>query len=124
MARVLVVDDEPDIRTLVRIALERAGGLEVEAVASGAAAIEAIEAAVPEVVLLDVMMPGLDGLATLERIRDLPAGAGLPVVFLTARAQQHEVEGYRAAGARSVIVKPFEPRTLVDEVRTILGEAR
>ena len=73
MARVLVVDDEPDIRTLVRIALERAGGLEVEAVGSGAAAIEAIEAAAPEVVLLDVMMPGLDGLATLERIRDLLA---------------------------------------------------
>ena len=123
MARVLVVDDEPDIRALVRIALERAGGLEVEVVASGEEAVAAVAAAPPALVLLDVMMPGLDGLATLERIRGLPGGGQLPVVFLTARVQRHEVDAYLAAGGRSVVVKPFEPRALVDEVRTAIGEA-
>ena len=121
MPRVLVVDDEPDIRTLLRIALERSSDLEVVVVGSGADALTALEGGAFDVVLLDVMMPGMDGLETLERLRALPGGADQAVVIVTARTQDRDIERYREAGVAEVLTKPFDPRALVDRVRELAG---
>ena len=77
----------------------------------------------PDVILLDVMMPQLDGLATMAKLREEPATAGIPVIFLTAKVQQHEKEAYLARGAHGVISKPFDVTTLPDEIRAILRGA-
>jgi two-component system OmpR family response regulator len=124
MARILVVDDEPDIRTLLRIALERVDGFEVVAVDSGAGAIEAFAASRFDVVLLDVMMPGMDGLETLEHLRAQPGGDGAAVAFLTARAQAADVESYRSVGVADVLTKPFDPKALVARVRELAEAGR
>lgn len=124
MPRVLVVDDEPDIRTLLRIALERSPGLEVVAVGSAVEAFAALGEGPFDLVLLDVMMPGMDGLGVLERLRELPGGEHLAVAFLTARTQDHDLERYRAAGVVDVLTKPFEPQALVERVRELAGGAR
>jgi len=124
MARILVVDDEPDIRTLLRIALERVEEFEVVVVASGADALTELAARTFDVVLLDVMMPGMDGLETLERLRALPGGDAVAVAFLTARAQIADVEAYRAAGVADVLTKPFDPKALVERVHELVGAGR
>ncbi len=124
MARILVVDDEPDIRTLLRIALERVDGFEVVVVASGAEAIEAFAGGGFDVVLLDVMMPGMDGLETLQHLRAQPGGDVVAVAFLTARAQIADVESYRAAGVADVLTKPFDPKALVARVHELAGAGR
>jgi CheY-like chemotaxis protein len=124
MARILVVDDEPDIRTLLRIALERVDGFEVVVVASGAEAIEAFAGGGFDVVLLDVMMPGMDGLETLQHLRAQPGGDGAAVAFLTARAQAADVESYRSVGVADVLTKPFDPKALVARVRELAEAGR
>jgi len=124
VARILVVDDEPDIRTLLRIALERVEEFEVVVVASGADALTELAARTFDVVLLDVMMPGMDGLETLERLRAMPGGDAVAVAFLTARAQVADVEAYRAAGVADVLTKPFDPKALVERVHELVGAGR
>ncbi|MFM7060868.1 MAG: response regulator [Actinomycetes bacterium] len=124
MARILVVDDEPDIRTLLRIALERVDEFEVVVVASGPEALTELTTRPFDAVLLDVMMPGMDGLETLERLRALPGGDGVAVAFLTARAQVADVESYRAAGVADVLTKPFDPKALVERVRQLVEVRR
>ena len=122
MARILVVDDEPDIRTLLRISLERAG-MEVAVTASGAEALTSLGTDAFDLVLLDVMMPAMDGFETLERIRALPRGEEVTVVFLTARTQERDMERYRAAGVADALTKPFDPKALVARVRELTGGA-
>ena len=124
MARILVVDDEPDIRTLLRIALERVDEFEVVVVASGPEALTELTTSPFDAVLLDVMMPGMDGLETLERLRALPGGDSVAVAFLTARAQVADVESYRAAGVADVLTKPFDPKALVERVRQLVEVRR
>lgn len=114
----LLIDDDPDIRTVGRLALERVGGFEVALASSGAEALRALAGARFDVILLDAMMPGESGLALLARVR---ARVEVPVIFLTARVQQRDVEEYRAAGAAGVIAKPFDPMTLAGEVRRLAG---
>ena len=119
MPRILVVDDEPDIRTLLRISLERAEGMEVVVVASGAEALTTLGTDAFDLVLLDVMMPAMDGFETLERIRALPRGEEVAVVFLTARTQERDMERYHAAGVADALTKPFDPKALVARVRAL-----
>lgn len=121
--RVLLVDDEPDILTLARISLERVGGFSVDACASGEAALAKAAASPPDLVVLDVMMPGMDGPSTLKVLRGNPATASLPVVFMTAKVQPQEVERYLGLGALGVIAKPFDPLSLPGELRTLMGTA-
>lgn len=122
---VLHVDDEDDIREVAAFALELDGRIVVKSAASGAAALAALDAGLrPDVVLLDVMMPHLDGPATLAEIRSRPDHRNTAVIFMTARAQSNEVERYRALGALDVITKPFDPMTLAAEVRALLAVAR
>jgi len=117
LQKILYVEDEPDIQTVAIMALETIGGFTVNACSSGQEAVEAAPAFAPELVILDVMMPGMDGPATMEALRKLPETAHVPIIFMTAKVQAHEVERYRAMGAVDVIAKPFDPISLADEVR-------
>ncbi len=121
-SRVMLVEDEPSIRRMCQVALERVGKWQVFAVSSGQEALERAPVDRPDVILLDVMMPGMDGLTTLERLRSDDETKHIPVILLTARAQAHEVTEYRKLGADGVIRKPFDPMKLPDEVRRILAE--
>jgi CheY-like chemotaxis protein len=120
LQKVLLVDDEPDIRRIAHISLQRVGQLQVVLAASGEQALGLAALERPDVVLLDVMMPELDGPTTFQRLRADPATAAIPVIFMTAKAQKHEVEAFKALGAAGVIPKPFDPMTLAAEVRKIL----
>lgn len=116
---VLYVDDEPDIREIAAMALELDGGIAVASCASGEEALAAIAAAPPDLVLLDVMMPGLDGPGTLARLRETPQGQGVPVIFITAKAGARDAERFVSLGAIGVIAKPFDPMGLAAEVRRL-----
>lgn len=121
--KVLYVEDDPDIQVIARIALEDIGGFDVRACASGSEALAAIADFQPDLLLLDVMMPGMDGPTLLGRLRKTGNGAGAPVIFMTARVQRSEVDRYRSLGALAVISKPFDPLTLAQQIRQEL-EAR
>jgi CheY-like chemotaxis protein len=115
--RVLHVDDEPDIREVVEISLGLDSDLVTQSCASGQEALVAAVDWAPDIILLDVMMPEMDGAATFARLRTNPRTAGIPVVFMTARAQSCELELFRSLGAVGVIAKPFDPMTLAESVR-------
>ncbi len=112
LQRVLLVEDDPDIQIIARLALESVGGMDVCVCNSGAEAIDRAARFGPDLILIDVMMPEMDGPATLAALHQLPELAHIPAIFLTARVQRHEVEEYRALGAIDVIAKPFDPMTL------------
>lgn len=114
---VLVAEDDPDIRMILEVALRDVGGMRVECCADGPAALAAFQRQVPDIVLLDVMMPGMDGLEVLRALRGLPGGAAVPVVFVTARVRREDLDAYRAAGATGVITKPFDAMTVAEDVR-------
>lgn len=122
LQRVLYVEDDTDIRTIASMALEVVGGLTLQACPSGAEALAAAGAFAPQLFLLDVMMPGMDGPTTLARLRDLPAMREVPVIFMTAKVQASEVEQYKALGALGVISKPFDPMTLAGQVQALWRE--
>jgi CheY-like chemotaxis protein len=119
--KVLLVDDEGDIRRIARLGLSRLGGCEVVEAGSGAEALETAAAEHPDVVLLDVMMPGQDGPSTLQALRADARTAEIPVIFLTAKAMPSEIERLTKLGARGVLIKPFDPTTLAAQVRALLG---
>lgn len=122
---VLHVDDEDDIREVAAFALELDPGIRLTSAASGEAALSVLDGGLrPDVILLDVMMPHLDGPGTLGRLRERPEHEQTPVIFMTARAQSGEVDHYRALGALDVIIKPFDPMTLAGDVRAILAARR
>jgi CheY-like chemotaxis protein/HPt (histidine-containing phosphotransfer) domain-containing protein len=115
--RVLHVDDEPDIREVVEFSLRLDPDLVTRSCASGEEALTVADAWTPDIVLLDVMMPVMDGAATLVRLRENPRTADIPVVFMTARAQSRELDQLRSLGAVGVIPKPFDPMVLAASVR-------
>ena len=119
LTRILYVEDEPDIQTVARLALETLGGFTVEICSSGSEALSRAPGFQPQLILLDVMMPGMDGPTTLKMLRGLPQFAGTPVIFMTAKVQPGEVAGYKELGAVEVIPKPFDPMTLSSQVQAI-----
>lgn len=123
MTRVLLIEDDPDIRSIADMALSTVGGMTVTPAEDGPAGLAVLDEAQPDVVLLDVMMPGMDGLQVLAAIRDRPAWTAVPVIFMTARVRPREVESYHAAGAAGVISKPFDPMTLAEDVRRLITDA-
>ncbi|HEU4654233.1 MAG TPA: response regulator [Steroidobacteraceae bacterium] len=116
---VLYVDDEPDIREVVELSLGLVGGLTVHTCESGERALEVLPILQPDLILLDVMMPRLDGPSTLQRLRADPRSARIPVVFMTAKAMPQEVERFKQLGAVAVIAKPFDPMRLGEQVISI-----
>jgi CheY-like chemotaxis protein/HPt (histidine-containing phosphotransfer) domain-containing protein len=121
--RVLHVDDEPDIREVVDISLGLDPKFETRGCGSGHEAIAVAMDWPPDIILLDVMMPGMDGPATLARLRENAKTASIPVVFMTARAQTRELDLFRSLGAAGVIPKPFDPMTLAASVRAYIQPA-
>ena len=115
----LLVDDEPDIRVIATVSLQMFGGLEVTTASSGREALELAPQVRPDVILLDVMMPEMDGPETLRRLRALEATAHTPIVFMTAKVLRDEIDRWMALGAIGVISKPFEPTTLAVELRAL-----
>jgi two-component system OmpR family response regulator len=115
--RIIYVDDEPDIREVVEISLGLDPAFAVRSCASGAEALAATADWTPDLILLDVIMPGMDGPTTLAGLRTRPRTANVPVVFMTARAQASELQRLLALGAAGVIAKPFDPMTLAALVR-------
>lgn len=116
---ILYVEDEPDIREIAKIALEMVGGFSVFMCASGEEALIKAKGITPDLLLLDVMMPGMDGPTTLKALRQFPEFATTPVIFMTAKVQPKEVEEYKAMGALDVIPKPFDPMALAQTLRDI-----
>ena len=119
LTSVLYVDDEPDIREVVELSLSLVSGIAVKTCGSGSAALQLLPSFMPDLVLLDVMMPGLDGPATLTQMRNDPALKHIPVVFMTAKALPQEVDRFMSLGAVGVISKPFDPMQLAARVQDI-----
>lgn len=119
LQRITYVEDEPDIRAITEFALTQLGGYSLDVCASGSEAVERTAGFKPDLVLLDVMMPGMDGIETFRRLKELPEFDTTPVVFMTAKAMKHETDRYRELGAADVIAKPFDPLTLSDRIRQI-----
>jgi len=119
LTRICYIEDEPDIRSVAEFALTRLGGFAVQLCESGQEAIDNAPAFKPDLILLDVMMPGIDGIETFARLKKLPAIEETPIVFMTAKAMQDEVERYLSLGAAGVISKPFNPLTLPDQLREL-----
>jgi two-component system, OmpR family, response regulator len=119
LRRILFVEDDLDIQVVAKLALEAVGGLSVLVCGSGAEALSRFSEISPDLVLLDVMMPGMDGPTMLKTLRRLPEATAIPVVFMTARVQSHEIARYRELGAADVIAKPFDPMTLAETVQSI-----
>ena len=116
LKRILHVEDEPDIRAIAKLTLEALGGYEVESCESGEEALAKAPDFQPDLVLLDVMMPGMDGPMTLAALRRLPSCSGVAMVFMTAKAQPSEIEKFRSLGAVDVITKPFDPQSLCQQI--------
>jgi len=118
--KILLAEDEPDIQFVTRIALEDEGH-QIVTVDDGQAAVERALAEPFDVILLDVMMPRLDGLGACQQLQADPRTYGIPVIFLTARSQQFEVQAGLRLGALGYIVKPFDTFTLASEIATLLA---
>jgi two-component system, OmpR family, response regulator len=116
---ILCIDDDPDILQIVELTLKALGGFEVSTHPGGAEAIAAAASCRPDLILLDVMMPELDGPAVLELLHSEAATQSIPVAFMTARVEAADVEEYLASGCAGVIAKPFNPATLAGEVRAL-----
>ena len=119
LQRILYIEDEPDIQAVARLALEAVGGFTVEVCSSGEEAQAKGAAFAPDLILLDVMMPGMDGHTTLKALRAIAALSATPVIFMTAKVQANELAEYKAMGALDVIPKPFDPMTLAEQIKAL-----
>ena len=119
LKRILYVEDEADIQAVAQLALETVGGYTLAVCSSGKEALAQAAAFAPDLLLLDVMMPEMDGPSTLLALRGLEATATTPAIFMTAKVQPSEVAQYKALGALDVIAKPFDPMGLATEIQRI-----
>lgn len=120
LVNILYVEDDVDIQAVAQIALEVVGGLSLTTCSSGAEALAAVNNGfVPDLLLLDVMMPNMDGPTTLAGLRKIAATTTTPVIFMTAKVQSTELDFYTSLGAIGVIAKPFDPMELSNQVRTL-----
>ena len=119
LKRILYIDDEPSISKVATMVLQKIGGFTVQPCTSGQEALDIIATFEPDLVLLDVIMPDMDGPATLEKLRELPETFQIPVIFLTGKTRPEDIASLKALGALDVIPKPFDPTTLSDQVRSI-----
>jgi len=123
LQRILHVEDDPSIQAVTKVALEAVGGFQVLSCSSGQAALDQLVAFAPDFILLDVMMPDMDGPQTLAHIAQLIDIEQVPVAFMTAKVQPAEIAHYRSLGARDVIIKPFDPMQLAAQVRKIWSQS-
>ncbi len=119
LIKILYVEDEPDIAQVAKLALETIGGFTIESCENGQIALEKGPVFQPDLVLMDVMMPEMDGPTALQEMKNMPELRGVPVIFMTAKVQPSEIEEYKALGAVDVIPKPFDPMTLAEQVKQV-----
>jgi two-component system OmpR family response regulator len=119
LVRILYAEDEPDIQQLVSLVLEVAGGFKLKICNSGLEALNEVEGFEPQLLILDVMMPDLDGPGALKKIREIEAYKDIPAIFMTAKVQVDEVQAYLELGAIDVIVKPFDPMELAERIQEV-----
>jgi CheY-like chemotaxis protein len=119
LRRILLVEDDPDVQIVASLALTDLGGFDVEVCDSAEAALRKAPSFAPDLILMDVMMPGTDGLSTARSLRALPETAATPVVFMTAKIQPQDVAAYKQAGCLDVVPKPFDPASLPALLRDI-----
>jgi len=117
--KILYVEDEPDIAQVAKLALETVGGFTLESCENGKVALEKGPAFAPDLVLMDVMMPEMDGPTALKEMRNMPELKDVPVIFMTAKVQPTEIAEYKEMGAVDVIPKPFDPMTLAEKVKEV-----
>jgi CheY-like chemotaxis protein len=117
--RICYVEDDEDVQRIVRLSLEKVGKMTVEVIGDPLTAIERISAFKPQLVMLDWMMPDMDGPTLFRKMKEFPATNSLPVVFITAKASVRELDELRALGAVGTISKPFAPKELPDQLRAI-----
>lgn len=119
LKRILYVEDEVDIQTVMRMSLERLGGFELLVCSSGREAVEKAPPFAPDLMLVDVMMPGMDGPTMVSALRKVDGFGSVPVVFITAKVQPHEIVRLREIGALDVISKPFDAMTLPQHLQSL-----
>jgi|SRR5664280_2012818 CheY-like chemotaxis protein len=119
--RILIIDDEDDIREVAALSLETVAGWDVVVANSGAQGLARAIEFQPEAILLDVMMPGMDGPSTVRELRKNPATAGIPVLLLTAKVQSSDQRRFADLGVQAVLFKPFDPMTLSTQIASVLG---
>ena len=119
LKRILYAEDEPDIQAVAKIALETVGSFELKICNNGEEALANAVSYAPDLLLFDVMMPGMDGPTAYQAIKELPELVNTPVIFMTAKVQPTEVAEYKNMGAIDVIAKPFDPMTLAEQIQTI-----
>lgn len=119
--RILIIDDEDDIREVASLSLEAVAGWEVRTADSGAAGIELARLYRPDAILMDVMMPGMDGPTTFRKMQTIGEIADIPVLLLTAKVQGVDQRRFRDLGVAAVLFKPFDPMTLADQIAAVLG---
>ena len=119
--RILIIDDEDDIREVAALSLESVAGWEVATASSGAQGVTRAAEFKPEAILLDVMMPGMDGPTTFRALRNNPATAHIPVLLLTAKVQSNDQRRFADLGVEAVLFKPFDPMTLSAQIAEVLG---
>ena len=122
LERIVFVEDDPDITELIDIALNTIGGMSAVGFSSGYMAIKEAAVHAPQILLLDVMMPGIDGPETLKRLRGQSVLKDVPAIFLTAKVHPNEIRHLRELGSDAVIAKPFDPMGLADKLRSIWQE--
>ncbi|WP_425409782.1 response regulator [Hyphococcus sp.] len=123
LKKIACVEDDADIRAIIKLALGDLGGFDVALYENGMDALEHVEQFQPQLIILDMMMPGIDGMETLKKIREKAQLKSTPAIFMTAKAQPSEVQNYVKSGALGVIVKPFDPVTLADQVNEFWRDA-
>jgi CheY-like chemotaxis protein len=119
--KVLIIDDERDVRDIARLSLVRLGGMEISEAENGQEGLSKAVDEMPDAILLDVVMPVMDGPSTLAALRRHPATAAIPVIFLTAKVNRHDEGDLAGLGAAGIVAKPFNPLTLPSLVREILA---
>jgi CheY-like chemotaxis protein len=119
--RILIIDDDDDIREVAALTLEMVAGWEVVTANSGANGIQQARDENPDAILLDVMMPGMDGPTTFQELQKLPQTAGIPVILLTAKVQGADQKRFAALGVAAILFKPFDPLTLAQQMSAALG---
>lgn len=118
--KALIIDDEEDVRYIAQMSLGRVGGMTVIEASSGEEGVARARSEHPDFILLDMMMPGMDGAATFSALRGSDETSAIPIVFLTATAMTSEVQRLKELGAKGVVLKPFDPMTLASDIRAIL----
>lgn len=123
ISKILLVDDDKNIQLIAQIGLEDMPEWQVTLASSGMECVQKATSDKPDLILLDMMMPGMDGRTTLTKLRENPTTAEIPVIFMTAKVQNHEIDGYLAMGVAGIISKPFDPITLSQDIMDIMNRS-